>query len=163
MKNRFWATLAGIAASMALMSAANAQSSAQPQVGEVPLQTYASFAETEMNFTVDLQKNGKAVFTWNFMGDVDKAQGTWEQQGSRITVKTKGRKRSQDAIYVFEYRSELKSPSDLFEGCKQFAEGLFPININNVNNKYTKDEFMGFYAWPQKQIKSKNTPCLIKK
>ena len=159
MENRFWATLAGIAASMALMSAASAQS----QVGEVPLQTYASFAETEMNFTVDLQKDGKAVFTWNFMGDVDKAQGTWEQQGSRITIKTKGRKRSQDAIYVFDYRSELKSPSDLYVGCKQFAEGLFPVNINNAINKYTKSEFMGFYAWPQKQIKSKNTPCLSKK
>ena len=113
-----------------------------------------------MNFTVDLQKNGKAVFTWMFQGDVDKAQGTWEQQGSRVTIKTKGRKRSQDAIYVFEYLSELKSPDSQYTKCKNFAEGLLPININNGNSNFTKQQFQGFYAWPQKQLKSKTGPCL---
>ena len=115
-----------------------------------------------MNFTVDLQKNGKAVFTWMFQGDVDTAQGTWEQQGSRVTIKTKGRKRSEDAIYVFEYRSELKSPDSQYAKCKSFAEGLLPININNgnSNSNFTKQQFQGFYAWPQKQVKSKTGPCL---
>ena len=156
-RNSLWAGLC-----LAVLLPAGAQQATAPAAGAVTPGTYKTFAETEMNFSVTLQKDGKAAFTWHFMGDVDKARGTWEQQGSRVTIKTKGRKRSEDAIYVFDYRPELKSPSSLYAGCKKFPEGLLPININNGNKNFSKTEFEGFYAWPEKQISDKNGPCLSK-
>ena len=151
--------LMAVSAITFLYATAHAAPDAAAQAAAVPLQTYASYAATEMNYTLALQKDGKALLVWTVDGEVAKQSGSWKQDGNKVTVSLPDRKRKSTDKYVFEYRSELKSSEDSYAGCTKFPEGLLPIDLNK--GPYSKEEMLMFYAWPENQVRSKNGPCLV--
>ena len=143
---------------LGLIGTATAHAAPSASAAAVPLQTYASYSVTEEGIVLGLLADGKATFTLNFYGETTKEQGTWSQQGSRVTVKTKGKKGKSGSTWVFDYQSELRSSDSLFKGCKKFPEGLRAISVDN--QKLPRGQEQNYYVWPEKLASRNDGPCL---
>ncbi len=142
-------------------ASAPAPTAAAPFSGPIPLQTYASYLSYGIAFSYQLQPGGKLIFRdYNEGKLVERRNGTWTQTGNRITLSLPRAKSQKALSYVYEYRNELRSPDPDFEGCRQFAPGLYPISDNGKPIK--KEFFTALFLWPDRYTLAKG-PCLSRR
>lgn len=129
--------------------------------GGIPLTTYGTYNENDFSFLLQLMPQGRAVFMDRSLDmPHTRDSGTWTQQGARIHVQIKQPK-GRTLRFVFEYRAELRSPTNVVPGCKRYAPGLYPISQDGkpiTNREISSD----LHFWPEMYTKAGKSPCLVR-